>query len=670
MGTAPCEPLGCATWRPHLLIVATLAAPPPACNALVSRWEAFRAAYLTTGTKSPIGKITRFWGRFEDQARASLHVHSAIWVEGDESHDDASGPMDGIKAITCEAPRNSSSPAGDAWRNAVLRWQTHRCYPLKCNMKNGQPIDYCRYDYPRPRTDIGVTPAYTVHPSSGRYTYPCTQPEDENLSPYVPEWLLAYGAAMNVMYVDGGSFLSYIAKYVTKAEPSGSVLQPDIVRNHNGCLSRQLRYLTSRLVGAPEAVAIGLGHPMAYTTSCTTLSTQLPHKRKRALKQLKDRREDDWNIWADGWREKYAARPRDLEFVLFPDFVRLYDVKRLGELSKAELQRERSPCLVHPTENVRRERATRNAAEEARHATLVQIAQARLLQRPAGAVYEDSHFDPDDASFVAVRRAAPRHIFYRMPLPHKDGTHAFCYHLLLLRTPWRSDLPSSFIEPGRNQSRTLHEETALRKLLGPSDNMEDAVRSEAERRRFSPKDIDVMAKGGAEYDELSRVLRGTYADYGSDEEADEDNLDGDVDVSDAYFDSLAAAGQPAPPRTAADVDDAEEWEHADDDDVLLGGVRSPPDVDEEEDEDGSARYVWWESRTTGAARVFNLTGDQSDAFRLLKDAPCTKALWTFLSGVGGTGKSTVLRLLIHYWRSQGLRVLVMAPTAFAAKQVR
>ena len=40
----------------------------------------FRNAYLKPGTASPIGKIKRVWGRLEDQARASLHVHAAVWV--------------------------------------------------------------------------------------------------------------------------------------------------------------------------------------------------------------------------------------------------------------------------------------------------------------------------------------------------------------------------------------------------------------------------------------------------------------------------------------------------------------------------------------------------------------------------------------------------------------
>lgn len=638
---------------------------PPRPN----RWEIFRHTYLAPGTNSPIGKITRLWGRHEDQVRGTLHVHAAIWVVGDDDHDDDVGPLPGIRAITCQAPRNPSNPAELAFRNAVLRWQTRKCYAPKCNQKNGVRIDYCRYDYPRTRTDNHMTPAYSKTAETGRYTYPCTASEDENLSPYVPEWLLAHGAAQNVMYVDGGAFLAYIAKYVSKAEPSGTVQEPNGVRLHNGTTSRQLRYATSRIVGAPEACAIALGRPMAYSPGCTTLNTLLPHKRKRALKQLKDRRDDDHTVWSDGWREKYAMRPRKHEYVLFHDYVRLYDVKPLGDLTPVERRRDPSPCLVRAADNAVRALHPRTASENARHATLRQVSLGRLSARSAGAIFEDSHFDPADGSLVAVARAKPRLVFYRMPLPQKDGTHAFCYHLLLMRTPWRSELPSSFIDPS-NRSRTLHEECAQRELLGPDGEMEGAVRAEATRRRFSPKDIDVMVSGSEQYDDLSRVLRGAYADHlDSDGDEPEEDLNAEADShAGDYLRRLEGRTLPGRAQDGPSVDAAARWTSQGDDDALLGGVTEAPDIDEFDGDDNETCYVWHEPVGDGAAaRTFTLTKDQAKVYELLRGAPETKALWTFLSGVGGTGKSVILRLLIHHWRSQGLRVLVMAPTAFAAK---
>jgi len=51
------------------------------------RWEAFLKKYLKGNT--PIGKVTRVWWRQEDQARGSLHVHAAIWVEEGTLKEDA-----------------------------------------------------------------------------------------------------------------------------------------------------------------------------------------------------------------------------------------------------------------------------------------------------------------------------------------------------------------------------------------------------------------------------------------------------------------------------------------------------------------------------------------------------------------------------------------------------
>ena len=219
----------------------------------------FRNAYLKPGTASPIGKIKRVWGRLEDQARASLHVHAAVWVEGDDCPEDLENPLPGIHGITCEAPRHTSTPAHLAWREAVLRWQTHRCWG-KCTKGMGDVVlRRCKYDYPRPRTNFimdsqgqkvlqvipgkeCILPA-TLNPTTERYVYPCTEEEDEWLSPYVPEWLLANGAAMNIQYVPCGSFLAYIAKYVAKPEPSGRIHVPHGVCQHNREVPRQLHFL-------------------------------------------------------------------------------------------------------------------------------------------------------------------------------------------------------------------------------------------------------------------------------------------------------------------------------------------------------------------------------------------------------------------------------------------
>jgi len=56
------------------------------------------------------------------------------------------------------------------------------------------------------------------------------------------------------------------------------------------------------------------------------------------------------------------------------------------------------------------------------------------------------------------------------------------------------------------------------------------------------------------------------------------------------------------------------------------------------------------------------------AYELLKQAG-SKQLVNFLSGEGGMGKSMLIRLLTQWWRSQGLRVMVLASSGKAARLI-
>jgi hypothetical protein len=58
-------------------------------------------------------------------------------------------------------------------------------------------ITECRYNYERP---TGVRTC-RLDAESDIYLYPCVEPEDQRLSPYVAMWLLAWGASMNIQKV-------------------------------------------------------------------------------------------------------------------------------------------------------------------------------------------------------------------------------------------------------------------------------------------------------------------------------------------------------------------------------------------------------------------------------------------------------------------------------------
>ena len=79
----------------------------------------------------------------------------------------------------------------------------------KCFTQAGARCTNCKYGFPRPRHTSSI-PEKDIE--TNRYMYKCEECEDERLSPYVPEWLLAWGANMNVQLCDAALFLSYISK--------------------------------------------------------------------------------------------------------------------------------------------------------------------------------------------------------------------------------------------------------------------------------------------------------------------------------------------------------------------------------------------------------------------------------------------------------------------------
>ena len=86
-----------------------------------------------------LGKVLHTWHRQEDQARASLHVHMAVWV--DKNSIEPNG-------ICGTAPRGDDpndpeaglTGAELAWRHFVMNVQRHDCYDPKCKVKNGKQL--------------------------------------------------------------------------------------------------------------------------------------------------------------------------------------------------------------------------------------------------------------------------------------------------------------------------------------------------------------------------------------------------------------------------------------------------------------------------------------------------------------------------------------------------
>ena len=216
------------------------------------RWKEFLGTYLKKGP-SALGTIENVWYRHEDQNRGSLHVHAAIWVEvGTEKDDAIVGTVPRMSDEEYGALSAASKTSFDAWRAFIKKVQMHSCRP-KCFTKGGEPITECRYGYPRTIYDPPEKRT-TFNTEADRYEYSCEAEEDVRISPYVPIWTLAWGAGSNIQRCSGATFLGYISKYITKPEPYGSVADTDELRAREKEGSPVVRFLTARIVGAPEAV--------------------------------------------------------------------------------------------------------------------------------------------------------------------------------------------------------------------------------------------------------------------------------------------------------------------------------------------------------------------------------------------------------------------------------
>ena len=53
----------------------------------------------------------------------------------------------------------------------------------------------------------------SINPGTDRYEYRAELEEDVRISPYVPLWLLAWGANMNIQFMTASSFLSNYERY-------------------------------------------------------------------------------------------------------------------------------------------------------------------------------------------------------------------------------------------------------------------------------------------------------------------------------------------------------------------------------------------------------------------------------------------------------------------------
>ncbi len=128
-----------------------------------------------------------------------------------------------------------------------------------------QHLSHCKYGFPF------KIPQETVELDEDcvRYVYVRRQHEDRSVVPYNPEIAILWGASHNVQHVSKHGFEQYLAKYISKSEPSCKVELPE-----NTTLPQ--RYLRTRVIGAIKAVEILMGfHQSQMTRQVTFLLTEL-----------------------------------------------------------------------------------------------------------------------------------------------------------------------------------------------------------------------------------------------------------------------------------------------------------------------------------------------------------------------------------------------------------
>lgn len=92
--------------------------------------------------------------------------------------------------------------------------------------------------------------------------------------PYNPELCILWGAAHNVQRVAKHGYEQYLAKYISKAEPSFNI---DLPNN----ASDPQKYLRSRIVGSVEAIEVLMSfHQIQMTRQVVSLPTDIKPRQR------------------------------------------------------------------------------------------------------------------------------------------------------------------------------------------------------------------------------------------------------------------------------------------------------------------------------------------------------------------------------------------------------
>ena len=339
------------------------------------------------GKSHPIGVVKEFVHKVEFQARGSPHIHSLYWIEnapvlGKDSDEQVSTFIG--KHISARVP-DTNSPLHEL----VTTRQHHSCSNY-CRRKGGS----CRFGYEKPpsyTTFLSEPPEderakYVIERSrtilrklrevmakypekefpgmhldemlrkSGlniqtytealKHAYKTTTivlqrhtRQECRTNPYNKYILEIWKANMDIQFVENAiSAVMYVCSYMMKAEKGmGELLkrvckevQQENIRDQMNQVGKA--FLGSREVSAQEAVMRILSMPL-IKKSRTVIFVDTTAKDKRVARlqfNIKDKEDDDDDIFCTTIHDRYASRPAELENLCLAKFAVTYAVRASG----------------------------------------------------------------------------------------------------------------------------------------------------------------------------------------------------------------------------------------------------------------------------------------------------------------------------------------------------
>ena len=166
--------------------------------------------------------------------------------------------------------------------------------------------------------------------------------EDKNVVPYSPEIAILWGAAHNVQIVSKHGFEMYLAKYISKPEPSLKIDLPE------KCSDPQ-RLIRTHVVGSVEVLDVLMGfHQNQMSRQVIFLQTELnPYHRMLKPKFELDSRalsDDSEDIYLRTKLEIYLKRPTQLDSFTYPEFYQWWRSANQDEQNKAAWAN--SQCVI------------------------------------------------------------------------------------------------------------------------------------------------------------------------------------------------------------------------------------------------------------------------------------------------------------------------------------